>query len=187
WGRWDRRGHQARGASKDRPASCRSLSCGCPRGSIMRATWSPMVAARSRRSATPGSHRRMPIGSASPLPAATAIASPCAARSTRPKSQEYRRLDVVALNGGCFIARKDVPGPCPGSGWQLLASQGKRGVAGEKGERGPKGDPGLSDATIREWKVDRVRYVATPVMSDGREGPPLELRGLFEQFLHETG
>jgi hypothetical protein len=24
------------------------------------------------------------------------------------------------------------------------------------------------------------------VMSDGRESPPLELRGPFEQFLHET-
>ena len=75
---------------------------------------------------------------------------------------------------------------CPGSGWQLLASQGRRGIAGEKGERGPKGDPGSTGATIRDWKIDRARYVATPVMSDGREGPPLELRGLFEQFLHET-
>jgi len=69
----------------------------------------------------------------------------------------------------------------------LLASQGKRGVAGEKGERGPKGDPGLSGVTIRDWKIDRARYVATPVMSDGREGPPLELRGLFQQFLTEAG
>ena len=108
-------------------------------------------------------------------------------RGTFDETAEYRCLDVVALNGGCFIARKDAPGPCPGSGWQLLASQGKRGVAGEKGERGPKGDPGLSGVTIRDWKIDRARYVATPVMSDGREGPPLELRGLFEQFLHETG
>jgi len=42
-------------------------------------------------------------------------------------------------------------------------------------------------ATIREWKIDRARYVATPVMSDGREGPPLELRELFEQFLADAG
>jgi hypothetical protein len=108
-------------------------------------------------------------------------------RGTFDETQEYRRLDVVARNGGSFVALKDAPAPCPGSGWQLLASQGKRGVAGEKGERGPKGDPGLSGVTIREWKVDRARYVATPVMSDGREGPPLELRGLFEQFLREAG
>jgi len=110
-------------------------------------------------------------------------------RGTFDATAEYRCLDVVAFNGGSFIALKDAPGPCPGSGWQLLASQGKRGVAGargERGERGPKGDPGLSGVTICDWKIDRARYVATPVMSDGREGPPLELRALFEQFLHET-
>ena len=44
---------------------------------------------------------------------------------------------------------------------------------------GLQGDPGLSGATIRDWKIDRARYVATPVMSDGSEGPRLELRGLF--------
>jgi len=105
-------------------------------------------------------------------------------RGTFDESVSYRRLDVAALNGGSFIALKDAPGPCPGSGWQLLASQGKRGVAGARGERGPTG---LSGATIRDWKIDRARYVATPVMSDGSEGPPLELRELFEQFLADAG
>jgi hypothetical protein len=112
-----------------------------------------------------------------------------AVRGTFDQSASYRRLDVVALNGGSFIALKDAPGPCPGSGWQLIASQGKRGVAGEKGERGftgPKGDAGASGATIRDWKIDRARYVATPVMTDGSDGPPLELRGLFEQFWLEA-
>jgi hypothetical protein len=110
-------------------------------------------------------------------------------RGTFNETADYHRLDVVAFNGGSFIALKDAPGPCPGSGWQLLASQGKRGVAGargERGERGPKGDPGLSCVTISGWKIDRARYVAMPIMSDGSEGPPLELRGLFEQFLLET-
>jgi len=107
-------------------------------------------------------------------------------RGTFLESATYRRLEVVARNGGSFVALKDAPGSCPGAGWQMLTSPGKRGLAGEKGERGPKGEPGLSGATIREWKIDRARYVATPLMSDGREGPPLELRGLFEQFLHET-
>jgi hypothetical protein len=77
----------------------------------------------------------------------------------------------------------------PARVWQLIASQGKRGVAGEKGERGaqgPQGNPGLSGATIRGWKIDREKYVATPLMSDGRDGPPLELRGLFEQFFSEV-
>jgi hypothetical protein len=110
-------------------------------------------------------------------------------RGTFDETTEYRRLDVVARNGGSFVALKDRPGPCPGSGWQLIASQGKRGVAGARGERGlpgPRGESGASGATIRDWKIDRARYVATPIMSDGSEGPPLELRGLFEQFVLET-
>jgi hypothetical protein len=110
-------------------------------------------------------------------------------RGTFNETAEYRRLDVVALNGGSFVALKDKPGPCPGSGWQLVASQGKRGVAGETGERGPpgpRGDAGASSATICDWKIDRTRYLAMPVMSDGREGPRLELRGLFEQFFSEV-
>jgi hypothetical protein len=110
-------------------------------------------------------------------------------RGTFDVSASYRRLDVVALNGGSFIALKDAPGLCPGPGWQLIASQGKRGVAGEKGERGPpgpRGDAGASGTRICDWKIDRARYVATPVMSDGRDGPPLELRGLFEQFFSEV-
>src|SRR5262249_54061071 len=112
-----------------------------------------------------------------------------AARGTFDESVSYRRLDVAAFNGSSFLALKDAPGPCPGPGWQLLASQGKRGAAGEKGERGlpgPRGNAGANGATIRGWKVDRERSVATPIMSDGSEGPPLELRGLFEQFFSEV-
>src|SRR5262249_9179385 len=110
-------------------------------------------------------------------------------RGTFDETAEYHRLDVVALNGSSFIARKNAPGLCPGPGWQLLASQGKRGAAGEKGERGaqgPQGNPGLRGATIGGWKIDREKYVATPLMSDGRDGPPLELLGLFQQFFAEV-
>jgi hypothetical protein len=110
-------------------------------------------------------------------------------RGTFNETAEYHRLDVVALSGGSFIALKDAPGLCPGPGWQLIASEGKRGAAGEKGERGlpgPRGDAGASGATIVGWKIERERYVATPVMSDGSEGPPLELSGLFEQFFSEV-
>jgi len=52
------------------------------------------------------------------------------------------------------------------------------GLRGERGEAAP---------TIRSWEVDRTHYLAIPVMSDGFRGPPLELRGLFEQFLLEVG
>jgi hypothetical protein len=109
-------------------------------------------------------------------------------RGTWSDTESYRALDIVALNGGSFVARRNDPGPCPGEGWQVMA-QGKRGVAGEKGpqgERGPKGEPGEAGTSIRSWKLDRTRYVATPIMSDGKHGPPLELRGLFEQFLAEV-
>jgi hypothetical protein len=111
-------------------------------------------------------------------------------RGTFNETQEYRRLDVVARNGGSFVALKDAPGHCPGPGWQLFASPGKRGIAGpmgERGERGAKGDAGLSGATICGWTIDRARYLATPLMSDGSEAPPLELRELFEQFLADAG
>src|SRR5215472_6715249 len=177
-------GSQDRAVSRGRPARCRSSSYGSRRPCTTRATWSPMTAARSRRSAIPGSRRRTPTGIC--LATAGRDGNSITVRGTFNETQEYRRLDVVARNGGSFVALKDVPGPCPGSGWQLLASPGKRGIAGERGERGQQGNPGLSGATIRDWKIDRARYVATPVMSDGREGPPLELRGLFEQFLSEV-
>ena len=96
--------------------------------------------------------------------------------------ETYKALDIVALNGGSFIAKKDNPGPCPGAGWQLIASQGKRG---DKGERGLQGIPGVP-VVIQKWRLDRDNYIAVPVMSDGREGPPLELRSLFEQFHTEA-
>lgn len=53
---------------------------------------------------------------------------------------KYEALDLVALNGGAFVARKDDPGHCPGEGWQMVASRGKPGAPGE----GRKGDPGKS-------------------------------------------
>src|SRR5262245_3481237 len=100
-------------------------------------------------------------------------------RGTFDETAHYRRLEVVARHGGSFVAVKDAPGPCPGRGWQLVASQGKRGIAGERGERGERGPTGLSSATIRDWKIDRARYVATPVMSDGRARIAGPIRAIF--------
>lgn len=48
-------------------------------------------------------------------------------RGTWQAGEDYRGLDVVALGGSSFAARRDAPGPCPGEGWQLLASHGKAG------------------------------------------------------------
>jgi hypothetical protein len=60
----------------------------------------------------------------------------------------------------------------------------KRGLPGA---RGPKGEPGLAAPQIIGWKVDRERYRAVPFYSDGKPGPAIELRDLFEQFLNEVG
>lgn len=71
-------------------------------------------------------------------------------RGTFDPEQDYEALDVVVLGGSSFMAVKDAPGPCPGGGWQLLASRGSRGEKGLRGEpgrdgigiKGDKGDPG---------------------------------------------
>ena len=103
-------------------------------------------------------------------------------------SETYKELDIVAVNGSSFIAKTASPGPCPGPGWQLLVSQGKmgpkgeRGFAGEKGERGPAGASGM----IQKWQIDRANFTAIPILADGREGPPLQMRDFFEQFQIEA-
>jgi hypothetical protein len=101
-------------------------------------------------------------------------------RGTFQPGTNYVRGDMVALDGGSFIARKDNPGKCPGDGWQLMAKQGQRGIAGPEGKRGPPGN------IITGWIVDRGECRITPRMSDGTLGPPLELRELFEPSADNT-
>jgi hypothetical protein len=47
-----------------------------------------------------------------------------------------------------------------------------------RGPRGPTGPRGEPAAKIVSWKVNTFRFDAAPVMSDGTEGPPLDLREL---------
>ena len=103
--------------------------------------------------------------------------------------EKYQRLDVVVYEGASYIARRDDPGICPGDGWQLLSGKGSRGSRGETGPRGEKGDrgpPGADVPTIVSWTIDRAHYRAVPTLSNGTQGPVLELRPLFEQFVEET-
>jgi hypothetical protein len=105
---------------------------------------------------------------------------------------KYRLLDICEVTGSSYIARKDSPGPCPGDDWELFASAGRTGGRGERGEAGVRGAPGERGAegecgaTIIAWDVDPERYAVIPVMSDGKQGPALELYKLFKQFALET-
>ena len=104
-------------------------------------------------------------------------------RGTYQAGVSYVRGDMVALDGGSFIARKDNPGTCPGPGWQLIACQGK---AGRPGRDGTDGRAGKDAPKIEQWVVNRETYSAIPIMSDGSRGAVLELRPLFARFFDET-
>jgi hypothetical protein len=99
----------------------------------------------------------------------------------------YRRLSIVTLNGSSFVARDDDPGPCPGDGWQLLASAGKRGQQGQKGERGERGPTGplATVPRITSTNID-AGYNLNLLYTDGSRDI-IPLRPAFEQFFSETG
>jgi len=115
-----------------------------------------------------------------PLAAGSGCGHTIVARHLYP-DERYSALNIVALNGSSFIARTDDRGPCPGDGWQLISTTGRWGQQGPRGERGLPGRP-----SIDNWRIDPERYRATPLMSDGSEGPTLELRPLFEQYHTES-
>lgn len=105
-------------------------------------------------------------------------------RGTYDPKENYAELDVVTRNATWYAAKKDAPGECPGPDWKSgpagkTGNEGQRGHTGEQGPRGHKGEPG---DTIIDWRIDRKQYVATPVMASGVDGPPLNMRLLFEQF-----
>jgi hypothetical protein len=89
------------------------------------------------------------------------------------------QLDTLVLLSGAKpadladgIANLKTPGP-----------PGRQGLVGPRGARGARGE---AAPTIVGWRIDPERYVAFSLMSDGRPGPLLQLRPLFEQFQKET-
>jgi hypothetical protein len=115
-------------------------------------------------------------------------------KGTYRDDQDYHHLNIVALNGSGFIAKCDAPGPCPGDGWQLIASCGKpgkpgqkgdRGEAGEKGGNGERGLPGRDAPVLKGFRVDRKNYTLVPIMSNG-ELEPIKLRDYFEQYNEDS-
>jgi hypothetical protein len=69
---------------------------------------------------------------------------------------------------------------------EAAKTPGPRGPQGPAGPKGARGERGVTGPSIVGWAVDRERYLAYPLMSNGRPGPALELRALFEQFQAET-
>jgi hypothetical protein len=69
----------------------------------------------------------------------------------------------------------------------MPGKRGQQGPPGARGEKGDRGPPGQSAPSIVNWIVERASYSVVPILSDGTEGPRLELRPLFEQFNAETG
>lgn len=63
-------------------------------------------------------------------------------RSTYDPRETYRALDIVAVKGGGYIARRDNPGKCPGPDWQMISQRGTRGAPGKEGAQGKQGEPG---------------------------------------------
>lgn len=86
-------------------------------------------------------------------------------RGTYAEDGEYDALDVVALNGAGFVAKRDNPGACPGEGWQMIAMQGKPGKPGQKGDPG-MGMRGLPGPTVDRMDVDG-NGLLTLVNADG--------------------
>jgi hypothetical protein len=96
-------------------------------------------------------------------------------RGTYQPGEPYSRLDVVALGGGSYVARRNNPGACPGDDWQALCFQGKKGPKGDRGERGPHG------SSIAAYELEPERYTLTLNHNDGTS-VCINLRPLFEAY-----
>ena len=99
------------------------------------------------------------------------------------EGETFSYLDIVALNGSSFIARWDDPGPCPGDGWQLIASAGRAGKPGPKGERGERGLPGLPVPYLVRGYIDG--FTLTLILSDTSK-IEIPIRAAFEKYHEEA-
>ena len=104
--------------------------------------------------------------------------------------EEYGRLNIVSRDGSTWLAKRDHPKGAPGASddWMLCACRGKTGQPGPigpRGEKGPVGARGERGPEFARWDVDLKRLTVTPIFSDNRFGPPLNLRGLFEAFIDQ--
>jgi len=78
-----------------------------------------------------------------------ADAHPWRHRRSYEPARIYEAGDVVAHDGGSWLALQDDPGALPGSGWAQLTVRGQRGKPGDRGPPGPEGR-GIADVGISE-------------------------------------
>jgi hypothetical protein len=103
-------------------------------------------------------------------------------RGTYSDAESYQRNNIVALDGGAFLAVRDDPGPCPGEGWRLLVARGKAGRPGDKGDKGERGLQGLEGrpgTSIAEIEIKGMSLIVS--MSDGHV-VARDLRPAFEEY-----
>src|SRR5262249_31735930 len=100
-------------------------------------------------------------------------------RGTYKEDSDYAAYDAVALNGGyswpCMTSLVGVPAPAGNCSHRRAsaaspAKEGRRALLARR-EKTP--------LKLVRWMLDLATYPATPVLSDGSWGPPLELRALF--------
>lgn len=105
-------------------------------------------------------------------------------RGVYDSAADYARNNIVALDGGSFMALRDAPGQCPGEDWRLLVSRGKPGKPGDRGPPGVSGVQGLPGPGIDKAIIDGFSLVL--VRGDG-ELVSCSLRSAFEEYHRQRG
>ena len=80
--------------------------------------------------------------------------------------------------------RVEARGPAGERG--MMGRDGNEGRPGARGERGADGRPGSPGPRIIGWETVDESFVAMPLLSDGRQGASLHLRGMFEAYHSQT-
>jgi hypothetical protein len=105
-------------------------------------------------------------------------------RGTYNIQEKYKALDIVASDGGAFVARRNDPGILGQSdGWQLICRQGRPGRRGDRGPAGPKGDRGeKGPATMPAIVSSKIEDFKLVVLREDKSLEIFDLRPAFERY-----
>lgn len=81
-----------------------------------------------------------------------------------------------------ILERLKIEGKGPPGERGLMGRDGHDGPRGERGARGADGRAGAPGPRIIGWETTDELFTAVPLLSDGRKGAALHLRGMFEQY-----